>query len=234
MNSPITETAIFARPYDARITGATVVPDPAVTGSTVAFKISVQNIGTNNMATASVQLKIYKPDGTLFASKSNSITNFVPGTTRTLQMSWTVPSSGPAGAWTYNVYVYYATTLLDQKIGQGFTVQAPIITGDIVSVTDSPDPALHSTTATFTVKIKNTGNIVWSSAKITVKIYKPDGTLSTTRSLTVTNIQPGVEYSYRISWAIPGAPRGTYTYDAQLYYGTTLLDSHTGMTIVVW
>ena len=75
----------------------------------------------------------------------------------------------------------------------------------------------------------NTGNTVWSSGKVAVKIYKPDGKLYTTKSLSVSNIQPDVEYAYNIKWTTSSGTRtGIYRYDVYFYYGSALMSSDVG------
>ena len=53
----------------------------------------------------------------------------------------------------------------------------------------------------------------------------------TTKSLSISNIAPGAEYTYNMKWAVSKyATAGTYTYDVYFYYGTsTLMDSDIGM-----
>jgi hypothetical protein len=65
------------------------------------------------------------------------------------------------------------------------------------------------------VKFENTGNVIWSTAKLRAKIHKPDSTtVYATRRLTVSEIVPNVEYSYQVKWtASSSAALGTYTYD---------------------
>jgi len=110
-----------------------------------------------------------------------------------------------------------------------FTVNPAVTAGSIVSVSDSPDPVARRRTVDFAVRIKNTGNVVWSSASITIKIYRPDGTWVATSVLTVGNIQPGVEYTYTIHWSVPSsAPKGIWHYGVYLNYAGILIDSSTG------
>jgi len=168
-------------------------------------------------------LKILKPDGRVGSSPSKTITRFLAGSTRTIQITYNLPKSAAAGDWTYGVYVYRSSTLLDSETDGGFKVRVP--SGVIVSLADSPDPVAPGGTATFTVKIKNTGNLVWSNAKITIKILKPDGKLAKTLTINARNIQPGIEYTYTKDWRVPStAPLGTYTYNVYLKYGATTLD----------
>jgi hypothetical protein len=104
-----------------------------------------------------------------------------------------------------------------------------------VSVTYSPDPVTRGRTATFTVTIDNTGNVVWLGAKIVIMIYTPGGALYTMLTLTVaSNILPRVEYTYNIGWAVPiYMTTGAYRYDVYLYYGTTVIDKNLANTIQV-
>lgn len=225
--------------YAAKITNTSMVPDPANVGqgSKMIFTIIVANTGSSDLSSGKVQVKMYEPSGKLFSGSQN-FTNFVAGTERIVQVSYTLPVSARVGAWTYDVYVYRdylnSTRLLDQLKGQSFTVQPIVSTGKIISVTDSPDPVSRGKNVTFAIKVKTTGNIIWSSAKITIKIYRPNGTLATTSSLTVRDLIPNTEYSYDVSWPVASyRGTGTYRYDVFLYYGTDLIDSYTGNTIKV-
>jgi uncharacterized protein YfaS (alpha-2-macroglobulin family) len=83
-------------------------------------------------------------------------------------------------------------------------------------------------TVNFSVTIKNTGNIVWSSATITIKIYRPDGNLAATQAVSVKGIQPGSQYTYRINWRVPyNAPRGIWHYEVYINYSDVLIASST-------
>ena len=164
------------------------------------------------------------------------ISSFKAGTERTVKLAYTLSSSAQLGYWTYGVYVYRSSTVLDEVAGQGFTVETPLKSGEILVIADSPDPVLHGKTATFTVVVKNTGNTIWSSGKVTIKIHKPGSTsLYTTKSLSISNIAPGVEYTYDVKWAVSSyATTGTYTYDVYFYYGTsTLMSSDLGNTVTI-
>ena len=159
------------------------------------------------------------------------ISSFKAGTERNVKITYTLPLSAPLGYWTYDVYLYRSSTVLDKVAGQGFTVETPFKSGEILVIADSPGPVLHGKTATFTIVVKNTGNTIWSSGKVTIKIHKPDSTtVYTTKSLSISNIAPGVEYTYNLKWAVSSyATTGTYTYDVYFYYGTsTLMDSDVG------
>lgn len=228
--------AHFKANHSASITGIVVVPDPGNVGqgSKMTFTVTVHSTGTKDISTAKVQLKIFKPGGGVAASPFASLTNFKAGTDRTVQITYMLPKSAPTGGWTYDVYVYRGTTILDQLTRQSFTVQASIISGQIISVSDSPDPVTRRGTATFTITIKNTGNIVWSSARITVKIYKSSGTLATQRIVTVMNVAPGVDYTRSLTWLVPAtSPTGQYTYTVAVAYLTTIVATSTGNTLTV-
>jgi hypothetical protein len=225
-------------PYGAEIVSLGVVPDPSGVdqGSKMTFAVTVLNTGSKDMSSARVQLRILKPGGRVGSSPSKTITRFLAGSTRTIQITYNLPKSAAAGDWTYGVYVYRSSTLLDSETDGGFKVRVP--SGVIVSVADSPDPVTHGTTASFTVTIKNTGNLVWSSAKITIKILKPDGKLAKTLTINARNIQPGVEYTYTKDWRIPtristSAPIGTYSYNVYLTYGSTPIANSIGNMITV-
>jgi uncharacterized protein YfaS (alpha-2-macroglobulin family) len=82
-------------------------------------------------------------------------------------------------------------------------------------------------TVNFSVTVKNTGNIVWSSATVTIKIYRPDGTLVAAPAVTV-KIQPGGQYTCRISWKVPyNAPTGILHYEVYVNYAGVLIASST-------
>jgi len=239
--SQIVKRAFAVRPpppYMARITAITVVPDPSNVGqsSKMVYTITVQNTGINDISSAKVQVKVYKPGGTTAVSSPyRSITSFKAGTARTVNVTYTLSSSAPLGYWIYSVNVYRGSTLLDQVADQGFTVQPPVKTGEILSVTANPDPVGQGGATAFTVVFKNTGNIIWSTAKLTAKIYKPDSTtVYATRTLTVSKIAPNVEYSYQVKWKpSSSAALGTYTYDIHLTYRSVGLDSSIGNTVKV-
>jgi hypothetical protein len=214
--------------YAATITGVVVVPGAAHVGqgSKVTFTVSVTNTGPSDIASAMVKVTIHKPGGALAATVPKPISAFMHGSSRSVDVVYTLAASAPTGTWTYDVYLYRLTALLDDYTGQTFTVEVPLKTGSIQSVVDAPDPVLRGQTATFTVTFKNTGNIVWSSAKITVKVYKPGGTvLATQRMLTVMNVVPGVDYARDLTWLVPATyPTGQYTYNVYLSYLTTQVD----------
>jgi hypothetical protein len=244
---PATTTTIYttttttvtrpSQPYAAKITNTTMIPSPGNVGqgSRVIFTITVRNTGTNVLSMAKVQLNIYMPSGILAASQYVIISNFVAGTGRTVQIVYTLSSSAPLGAWTYGVYVYrvyVTTTLLDQVTGQSFTVQSSTVSGRIVSASESPYQVARGGIATFTVTINNTGNVVWSGAKIAIMIYTPGGALYTMLTLTVaSNVLPGVKYTCNTSWAVPYyVTTGLYSYGVYLYYGTSLVDKDVANT----
>jgi len=225
-------------PYAANIDNIDLVPDPSNVGqsSKMVYTITVQNTGINDISSAKVQVKIYMPGiGTPASSPYKYIMSFKAGTERTVNVTYTLSSSAPLGYWTYSVNVYRGSTLLDQVADQGFTVQPPVKTGEILSVTADPDPVGAGGATAFTVVFKNTGNIIWSTAKLTAKIYKPDSTTPyTTRYRTVSKIAPNVEYSYQVKWKpSSSAPLGTYTYDVYLTYRSTVLDSSISNTVTV-
>jgi hypothetical protein len=221
--------------HAARIGDATVIPDPdhVGQGSIMIFNVAVDNIGIEDMSSAKVQLNTYRPDGRLTASASKDITSFKTGTERTVQLTYNLPSSALPGTWTYDVSVYYAKTLLDETT-RPFTVEPPSITGRIVSVAFNPNPMVRGGTGTITVNVKNTGNMVWSTAKITVKIYRPDGRLYGTYNIVVKNLPPNVESNYSTEvQIISNAPSGTYGSGVSLTYGASQVDFYKGTVQVV-
>jgi len=186
----------------------------------IVFTISAWNTGTDNIPVATVELKIFGPDGGLAASPSRSISSFLSGSERTVKITYNLPRSASLGLWKYEVYLYghvRSRTLMDSETGRSFTVEPAIVTGDIVSIADAPDPVARRGTATFTVKIKSTGNIIWPNARITVNIYRAGGKIPVSCVLSVMNILPGPEYTFNIQWRVPpGFPAGTYNYDRSL------------------
>jgi C1A family cysteine protease len=224
-------------PYSAKVAEMTLVPTIANVGqgSKITFSVTVQNTGPGDISSGKVQVKIYKPGGiTPASSPYRSISSFKAGTERTVNVTYTLSSSAPVGDWTYGVYVYRGSTLLDQVTDQGFAVEPAVKTGQILSVTTDPDPVGQGGATALTVNFENTGNIIWSTAKLTAKIYSPDGRLYTTRSLTVSNIAPGIEYSRQVKWTPSShAPLGTCTYDVTLTYKSGVLDTSAGNRVTV-
>jgi len=233
------KNASATKQYGAKITDVYMVPDPANVGqgSRMIFTIVVANTGSSDISSGKTQVKMYDPGGKV-VSRSQNFTELVAGTEMMSQISYTLPVSASLGAWTYDAYVYRdylnSTRLLDELKGRSFTVQPAVRIGEIVSVTDSPDPVDRGENVTFTIKLKNTGNTIWANAKITIEIYRPNGSLATTSNLPVKDVVPNTEYSYDISWLVASYRGiGTYRYDVFLYYGTDLIDSYTGNTIDV-
>jgi uncharacterized repeat protein (TIGR02543 family) len=231
-----TVTGNYNSAYMAAIIGAVANPDPSVQGSSVTFTVTVENTGTNNM-NAQVKVNVYRPNGVggwvWAASPVVVITSFLVGSQRIVQVSYTTALTAPTDTWTYSVEVYYGTTLLDSLTGQTFKVDARLITGTIVSVTAPTSPVSRGTRATFTVTVKNTGNVAWASGTIKITIFKSGVGTATTLYATVTNVQPNDQPSKSLYWLVPlNQARGSYTYTVYLYYGTTQLDSNSG-TITV-
>jgi hypothetical protein len=193
------------------------------------FTVTVQNVGSSAMSSATVQWKGYGPGGSPpgLTLATAAIHSFAPRTVASVQVPYTLSTSAAVGTWTYGVYIYYGTTLLNQTTGLTFTVGTPVYTGSILSATESPSPVVRGRAATFTVTVENTGNIYWPHATIIVKVYGPTHSLATSLTLTISNIMPNVVSGpYTLTWTVPsGAATGTYTYNVYFYYGTTLLDS---------
>jgi hypothetical protein len=228
MNGPIVETATFTKLNGAAISGVTLLPNPALQGSAMAFTIGIQNLGKTTLSSLKVQLTIYAPDGSSAGSGTGSISKLTGGSKGTVGIAYTVPASAPNGTWTYRVSLYQGTSLLDQKAGGTFTVNQAIVAGVIVSVSDSPDPVAHGHAIGFTVVVKNTGNVAWSTAKVTVKIYGPDGKLVVTPVLATGNIQPGAQKSYTVSWKVPSnAQKGIWHYEVYVNYGNISIGNST-------
>jgi hypothetical protein len=199
------------------------------------FNVTVRNIGSSAMSSVTVQWKGYGPGGSPpgITLATAAIHSFAPGTIISVPVVYTLSTSAALGTWAYGVYIYYGTTLLDQQTGLTFTVAAPVYTGSILSATESPVARGHA--ANFTVTVENTGNIYWPHATIIVKVYGPAGNLTTSLTLTISNVMPNVRSGpYILSWTVPsGAAPGAYTYDVFFYYGTSWLDSKTGNTMSV-
>jgi hypothetical protein len=189
------------------------------------------------MSSVTIQWKGYGPGGSPpgLTLGTSVIHSFASGAVTSVQITYTLSTSAARGPWTYGVYIYYGTTLLNQQTGLTFTVAAPVYTGSILSATESPSPVPRGHAATFTVTVENTGNIYWPHATIIVKVYRPNHSLATSLTLTISNIMPAVPSGpYTLSWAVPsGAAPGAYTYDVSFYYGTSLLDMKTGNTMSV-
>jgi hypothetical protein len=133
------------------------------------------------------------------------------------------------GSGSYTGTANPASVTMNGPVSETATLSSPtVIAGSIVSVSDSPDPVARRRTVNFSITINNTGNIVWSSATVTIKIYKPDGSLVATPEVTVKGIQPGSQYTYRISWRVPyNAPTGIWHYEVYVNYAGVLIDSST-------
>jgi uncharacterized membrane protein len=231
MNGPIVETATLTKPNGAAISGVTFLPNPALQGSAMAFTITIQNLGKTSLSSLKVQLAVYAPDGSSAGSGTGSISKLAGGSKGAVRISYTVPASAPTGTWTFVVSLYQGTSLLDQRTDGTFTVNQAIIAGSIVSVSDSPDPVARGRTVGFTVTVKNTGNIAWSSTSVTVKIYGPDGKLFATPVLAAGSTQPGTQKSYTVSWKVPSnAQKGLWRYEVYVNYGSVLIGSSTDPT----
>jgi uncharacterized membrane protein len=192
------------------------------------FMISIQNLGKTTLSSLKVQLTIYAPDGSSAGSGTGSISKLAGGSKGSVGIPYTVPASAPNGTWAYGVSLYQGTSLLDQRAGGTFTVNQAIVTGTIVSASDSPNPVAHGHTIGFTVVVKNTGNVAWSSAKVTVKIYGPDGKLVATPVLATGNIQPDAQKSYTVSWKVPSnAQKGIWHYEVYVNYGNIPIGNST-------
>jgi len=224
MNGPVGEMASLS---GAMISSVTVVPDPVIQGFKAVFNVEVVNLGTTKLSSLKVQLALNGPDGSMASPKSKSISKLLAGAEKTIQITYKVPASATPGVWTYSVYLYRGSVLLHQKTDGSFTVDPAVVAGSILSVSDSPDPVARRKTATFTVTVKNTGNIVWP-AVITIKIYGPDGALTATRNLGDKKLQPSVEYTYRITWNVPSSTQaGIFHYEVYLKHGSIEINSST-------
>jgi uncharacterized protein YfaS (alpha-2-macroglobulin family) len=228
MNGPVSETATFAMPNSAMISGVTLTPNSAAQGSALSFSVTVQNMGSKTLSSLSVRVTIYGPDGTVAGSGSGAISRLSARAKSTVQVSYTLSQSASLGLWTYSVSLYQGTSLLDQRAGGSFTVNQAIIKGSLASVSDSPDPISRGRTVSFKIAIMNTGNVVWSSASVTVKIYGPDGKLVATPVLATGSIQPGAKNSYTVSWKVPSnAQKGVWRYEVYVNYGSVLIGGST-------
>lgn len=229
MNGPIIETVTFTKSNGAAITGVTSAPNPVLQGSAAVFTVSIKNLGRSSLSSLKVQLTLYAPDGSVAGSGTGSMSKLGGGASGTVRITYTLPSSAPTGTWTYSVSLFQSSSLQDQRTGGSFTVNQVVIAGSLVSVSDSPDPVARGRTMSFKIAIMNSGNIVWSRASVTVKIYRPDGTLAATPVLTAGNVQPGAQNSYTLSWKVPSnAQKGVWRYEVYLNYGSILIGSITG------
>jgi hypothetical protein len=228
MNGPINETATLTKPTVAAISGVAIAPNPVLQGSAVSFTISVRNLGKTALSSLKVQVTSYAPDGSVAGSSLGTIGKVAGGAVGTVKIPYTLPQSAPVGPWGCRVSVYSGDSLLDQKADGSFTVNQAIISGSIISVSRSANRVARGGAIGFKVTIKNTGNIAWSKASISVKIYGPDGTLVATPVLTTGIIKPNSQNSYTISWRVPsGAARGVWRYEVYVNYGSVLISSNT-------
>jgi len=229
MDGPVTETASLAKPSGAVISGVALAPTSPIQGSKLTFTVKVLNAGATRLSSLTVQVKISGPDGSLVGSASGGISRLYVGAETSVPITYTLPSSATVGAWTYGVYLSRSGTLLDQRTDGSFTVSPIVIAGSVVSVSDTPDPVARRKTVSFSVTINNTGNIAWSSAKITIKIYRPDGTLVASPAFTVKGVQFGAPKTYKMGWwVVPStAVLGVYHYEVYLSYGSALVASST-------
>ena len=159
MNGPVSETATLAKLSGAMISSVTLTPNPVVQGSAIAFAVEVQNIATTTISSLKVQTTTYGPDGKVVGSGSGTISRLAARAKTTVRITYTLPQSSSPGLRTYSVSLYQGTTLLDQKTGGSFTVSPATISGSIASVSDSPHPIARGRSMTFTVTIKNNGNV---------------------------------------------------------------------------
>jgi hypothetical protein len=191
-------------------------------------------IGGSGSNTISVAVAGALPDSIALSCvnglPSGASCNFNPefgNTSFSSNLTISTSSSTPVG--TFSVKVAGTAGQISNFTSFTLTVNAPKFAGDITSVTISPNPVRRSQTATFSIKIMNTGTSVWPRAKATLEIYSPNGSLLDTRELSLRNSQPGVEYSSSVKWKTPSSGvTGSYQYVVHLYYGSLLLDEQTG------
>jgi hypothetical protein len=138
-------------------------------------------------------------------------------------------SWGGSGSGSYTGTANPASVTMNGPVSEAATLaSSTIATGSIVSVSDSPDPVARHRTVYFSVTIKNTGNTAWSGASISIKIYRPDGTLVASPAVTVGGIQPGGQSSYTIGWRVPyNAPTGIWHYQVYVNNAGILIASST-------
>jgi hypothetical protein len=157
-------------------------------------------------------------------STSSTIESTITSTSYTTESTSTVVTSTTTATMTST-----STSSTSESTSTTTSSTGPVTRGSIVSVADSPDPVARRRTVNFSVTVKNTGNIVWSGATVTIKIYRPDGSLAATPAVTVKSIQPGGQYTYRVSWRVPyNAPTGIWHYEVYVNYAGVLIASSTG------
>jgi hypothetical protein len=165
---------------------------------------------------------------TATTTMTSSLTSSTTELTSTSTSYTTESTSTEVTSTTTTTMTSTSTSSTSESTSTMTSPTSPITTGSIVSVSDSPDPVARRRTVNFSVTIKNTGNIVWSSATITIKIYRPDGNLAATQAVSVKGIQPGSQYTYRINWRVPyNAPRGIWHYEVYINYSDVLIASST-------
>jgi len=220
--------------YAAEIGSVTVVPDPASQGSRVTFSIPVQNTGRKELEPVRVDLELCQPNGDLASSPSSTVTYIAIGSVSVVQIYYDLGALAPIGTWTFDVQVYRKMNLLDSQTGLKFTVKPLVISGRILSVSVNPNPVTRGGTTTFTVKIENTGESVWSTASITLIVYKPNAKVAGKLTISPDSIKPGIEYTFTRKYYVQAsAPTGTYHYDVILTYGSTTIATITGNEITV-
>jgi len=183
---------------------------------------------TSSSTPSTTQLTSTSTTSSSTSSATSTSTSSTSESTSTSTSYTTEPTSTVVTSTTTATMTSTSTSSTSESTSTMASSTSPSTTGSIVSVSDSPDPVARRGTVNFSVTVKNTGNIVWSSSTVTIKIYRPDGTLVATPKVTVKSIQPGGQYIYRISWRVPyNAPTGIWHYEAYVNYAGVLIASST-------
>jgi|GEM_PF-384136 len=198
-----------------------VGPPSAISGNTIAYTATVQNIGHG--AAASPTLSVVLPDGSTATPALSPAGTIAPGGSASATISFTIPSSTATGqllataslSWKdihNNVYGPLSSTAAVQT-----TRQVPSIT---VTLT-GPSTAKPGSTLPLTATLTNAGN--GAASGISAVVTLPDGT---TNPLSVTTLAAGANFSATINHTVPaitpiGSTESTASYLARLSAANT-------------
>jgi endoglucanase len=100
-----------------KIVSVSVSPGSVSGKMTVTFAVTVENTGNIAWSSATVLIKIYRPDGSLADTASHrqihlENSQIQPGNQYTYETSWKTPSKGSKGVWHYEVFVNSGSVLI--------------------------------------------------------------------------------------------------------------------------
>ena len=100
-----------------KIVSVSVSPGSVSGKMTVTFAVTVENTGNIAWSSATVLIKIYRPDGSLADTASHrqihlKNSQIQPGNQYTYETSWKTPSKGSKGVWHYEVFVNSGSVLI--------------------------------------------------------------------------------------------------------------------------